>query len=135
MLAAARLLTFIQFAMFLGFGLWGFADPVGLARKSDIIIEHSHVAMAEFRAFYGGASMAIAGLLGLAMVRGRWADALIVQIVVYGAIVSGRLVHWAMSHGQPLERQTAILLAIEATSGLAAMFLLRTGNRSDVLLQ
>lgn len=127
--AAIRVLTLVQFAMFLGFGLWGFADPVGLARKSDIIIEHSHVAMAEFRAFYGGASMAVALLLGLTMVRGRWAEALIVQIVVYGAIVSGRLIHWAMSHGQPLERQTAILLAIEATSGLAAMVLLRTTNR------
>ncbi len=129
MLAATRLLTFIQFAMFLGFGSWGFADPVGLARKSDIIIEHSHVAMAEFRAFYGGASMAVALLLGLTMARGRWADALTVQVVVYGAIVMGRLIHWGMSHGEPLERQTAILLAIEATSGFAAMVLLRTTSR------
>lgn len=127
--AATRFLTWLQFAMFLVFGLWGYADPVGLARKSNMIIEHSPVAVAEFRAFCGGSSMAVAILLGVAMFRHRWTHALAVQVIVYGAIVAGRLLHWALAPGQPLERQTAILLAIEAFSGLAAMWLLRAAKR------
>ena len=115
----ARILTWFQVAMFLLFGVWGFADPQGLARLSAISLPNS-LAVAEFRAFYGGAAMGVAALLFLTGRAGRWQDALWIQIVIYGSIVAGRLIHW-VSTGS-LEGQTAKLLATEALSAALAWF-------------
>jgi hypothetical protein len=121
MMLFARILTWFQIAMFLLFGVWGFFDPRGLAGLSEIPLPNA-LAVAEFRSFYGGSAMAVALLLLLAAGKRRWKDALLVQVVVYGSIVAGRLTQWAVEGS--LESQTAKLLATEAVSAVLAWWAL-----------
>jgi len=113
--------------MFLAFGVWGFVHPQGLAGLSDIALPNA-LAVAEFRSFYGGAAMGVAALLLFAALKARWNDALIVQIGIYGAIVSGRLIQWASAGS--LESQTAKLLATEVASAALAWWALRGSKQS-----
>jgi hypothetical protein len=121
----ARILTCFQAAMFLVFGVWGFADPQGLAGLSSIGLPNA-LAVAEFRSFYGGSAMGVALLLIVAAWKTRWNEALWVQVIVYGAIVAGRLIQWASAGS--LESQTAKLLATEAVSAALAWWALRSNT-------
>jgi hypothetical protein len=127
MLLFVRILTWFQIVMFLIFGVWGFVDPQGLAGLSEIGLPNA-LAVAEFRSFYGGSAMAVALLLLLAVWKGRWHDALLVQIVVYAAITAGRLIQWASAGS--LESQTAKLLATEAASAALAWWALRSSKEA-----
>lgn len=117
-----RILTWFQIVMFLLFGVWGFVDPRGLAGLSEIPLPNP-LATAEFRSFYGGSAMAVAVLLIVAAWKKRWNDALLVQVIVYSSIVTGRLIQWATEGS--LESQTAKLLATEAISAALAYWAFR----------
>lgn len=118
----ARILTLLNIAMFLGFGVWGFYQPDTLAAMSDMALPTS-VARAEFRSFYGGVCIGLAMVLGVAWVRGRMREALLVQFWVYGSILLGRAIHWVENGG--LAAQTWKLAASEAVLTLLAWLALR----------
>jgi hypothetical protein len=122
MLLLAKVITWLQIAIFLVFGVWGYASPRGLAKLSEIGLPNS-LAEAEFRSFYGGSAMGVTVLLLLAACTGRWREALWIQIGIYGSIVCGRLIHLALNGG--LESQTWKLLATEVASLALAVVALR----------
>lgn len=87
----ARLILVLAGVIWLGVGISGFLDPEGLAAWADIDLE-SMTAVAEFRAMYGGLSVALAGLHLGAAVRGAWLRlALMMSSAITGGLLVGRV--------------------------------------------
>ena len=80
----ARIVLGFYGLSFLGFGVWALISPVSMAKfiRFDLL---EPLARAEFRAFYGGTEIALAGLLLWAFVRPDWTGPALIILAAGGA--------------------------------------------------
>ncbi|GEM_PF-3398366 len=87
----ARLVLILVGVIWLCVGLSAMVNPVDLADWVDFDLE-TNTALAEFRAMYGGLSIALALLHGGAAIRGAWLrPALMMSSVITAGLLVGRL--------------------------------------------
>lgn len=116
-----RLILILAAVVWLGVGVSGLVNPTELADWFGIDLE-SKSALAEFRAMYGGLSIALALLHGGAAVRGAWLrPALLMSSTITAGLLFGRVVSVAMDgmFGPVVMALAGIEVVLLGLSGIA----------------
>ncbi len=114
----ARVVLGVTGLVWMVIGLWALADPRGLADLVDLRIE-SPLGRLEIRAMYGGFSVALGLLHGVAASRRAWlAQGLVVTGFLTVGLLSGRLLTVAL---EGVSSPTALMLIGAESAGLTVM--------------
>lgn len=114
---------------FLAFALWALWDPAGLLSPLGFQLGTSE-ALVEARAFYGGAELALAGLMALAAFKPRWREAglyLVVAAFLCVGVVRGA----SMLALGAASNFLWIALSVELCFGVLALLALPSARRLE----